>query len=517
MRFRKTVIFTFVILAAYIRRLLMTNDLAYKSLFIPGLQRTRDTIGKWKAWYAFEKARKTCPAYRSFSSKNGSEVRLRGWSWIPDFSGVKPMDKPDYIRVFSMAERCHGGRIPTRGAVIDESSGSTGKPNNWVRGKGEREAVARVMQIALRQLLGNGKPIMFINAFALGPWATGMTVSGSIVDVVLLKSTGPDIDKIITTLKDFGPEYQYVIAGYPPFLKQLVDKEGLNWAEFDIVAFYGGEGMSEDMRSYLMRAFKKVYGDYGASDLEINISAENDFTIAFRQAMARNAGLRHAVNARVAGVCKDTRRLTDALPHVFQYNPMDYMVESNDQGELLVTLCRADTVAPKIRYNIHDNGFVMSHREAVRILQAHGENVANLPDAIMGDLPLMFHYGRSDLSVSFYGCKVTPGEIEKIVFSIPELAEVFNSFRLITYADAQQNKQLTLAIELGQDKPQPADVEALRERIFAALRVANQDYRESERIFSPDGIVPKLEFYGFRQGPFVGSDIRLKSRYTEEK
>src|SRR5688500_579242 len=207
MQVRKRIIFAFVIIAAYIRRLLMTNDTAYKTLFIPGLQRTRSTIGKWKAWYVFEKARRTCPAYADFLRKNPGEVRLNGWSWVPDFSQVVPMDKPNYIKPYTIPQRCHGGRIPSRGVVIDESSGSTGKPNNWVRGKGEREAVARVMQIALKQLLGNRKQILFVNAFALGPWATGMFVSGSIVDVVTLKSTGPDIEKIITTLKDFGPGY----------------------------------------------------------------------------------------------------------------------------------------------------------------------------------------------------------------------------------------------------------------------------------------------------------------------
>ncbi len=514
---RKQLIFAFVIIAARCRKLLMTNDFAYKLLFLPGLARVRDVVGKWKAWYAFEKASKQCPAYTDFLSKHGGRVKLKGWSWVPDFSGVTPMDKPNYIKAYTIPERCHGGRIPTRGAVIDESSGSTGKPNNWVRGKDEREAVARIMQLALQELLGNRKQIMFVNAFALGPWATGMCVSGSIVDVVLLKSTGPDIDKIITTLRDFGPGFQYVIAGYPPFLKQLVDSNGVDWSKYDIVAFYGGEGMSEDMRTYLMRAFTKVYGDYGASDLEINVSAENDFTIEFRREMARNAPFRHAVNARVAAKCADTRRLADALPHVFQYNSMDYLVETNELGELLVTLCRHTNVAPKIRYNIHDNGHVMTYRDAVKLAQAHGVDTSAFPVAILGDLPLMFLYGRSDLSVGFYGCKITPGEVEKIIFSMPELAEAFNSFRLITFEDAQHDKQLTLAIELGQGKAAPADSETMRERIFSALRGANQDYRESERIFTAKGVVPKLEFHGFREGPFVGSDIRLKSKYTDEK
>lgn len=54
-----------------------------------------------------------------------------------------------------MASRCYGGKLPVRGAVIDQSSGSTGKPTSWVRGPDERKAVARIMQLALREHVGN--------------------------------------------------------------------------------------------------------------------------------------------------------------------------------------------------------------------------------------------------------------------------------------------------------------------------------------------------------------------------
>ncbi len=84
---------------------------------------------------------------------------------------IPAMDKPNYILPYTIEQRCVGGKMPMRGAVIDESSGSTGEPNNWVRGPEERKHVARMLQISMHHMLG-GKPRMFINAFALGPWAT---------------------------------------------------------------------------------------------------------------------------------------------------------------------------------------------------------------------------------------------------------------------------------------------------------------------------------------------------------
>ncbi|CAN5195407.1 phenylacetate--CoA ligase family protein [soil metagenome] len=515
MNLKKTLIFGVVRLTGFIRQRLMRQDFAYKLLFIEQLSGFRTLLGKWKAWYCFEKAQQQCPAYKSFLETNPGTVRLNGW--VPDFSQVPPMDKPTYIKAYTMAERCHGGVIPTRGAVIDTSSGSTGKPTAWVRGRDEREAVARVMQIALRQLIPD-KQILFLNAFALGPWATGMSVSHAVSDECLLVSVGPDVDKIVELMNDFGPDkFKYVIAGYPPFLKMLVDSPAVNWKSFDAIGFYGGEGMSEAMRTYLMGAFGAVYGDYGASDLEINIGAENDFTVGLRRLMAANPELRHRLNSRLSNL-PGLERLVDGLPHVFQYNQLDYVVETNGEGELLITLCRASNVAPKIRYNIHDNGFVMPYHELLAILKDEGVDIADLPPVI-ASLPLMFHYGRSDLAVSYYGCKIPPAAIEKIFFELSEMAKIFNSFRLITKEDDNHDKHLTLAVELsrGVEPPSADDSERLQGLIFAALARDSQDYRESSRIALQRRVTPSLAFHRFREGPFVGSDIRMKAKYTEEK
>ena len=82
-----------------------------------------------------------------------------------------------------------------------------------------------------------------------------MNVSMSIVDVSILKSTRPDIEKIVTTLEQFGPAYRYLICGYPPFLKRLVECERIDLSAYDVSAAVGGEGMSESLRDYMLRAF----------------------------------------------------------------------------------------------------------------------------------------------------------------------------------------------------------------------------------------------------------------------
>lgn len=509
-KMRRLIVFTLVTIAAFLRTRQAKQDIFYKLILTDRLSSLRDLFGRWKAWYCFEKARKDCPAYAQFIEENPGEVTLVGWT--PDFSQVPATDKPNYVKRYPMADRCHGGKLPLKG-VIDTSSGSTGKATPWPRGNPEREAAARTLLVGLRQLIPT-KPILFINAFALGPWATGMCVSNAVTEECLLISVGPDIDKITEVLSYFRPDqFVYVIAGYPPFLKMLVDSKVID-KKFEAIAFYGGEGMSEAMRDYLLASFTAVYGDYGASDLEINIAAESDFTIALRKLMASNENLRHSVNTKIASLT-GLERLVDALPHVFQYNSLDFFIESNSNGELLITACRESNAAPKIRYNIHDNGFVMTYGELLELLQEQNIDVRDFP-RVLANLPLMFLYGRSDLSLSYYGCKIPPAAIEKILFEITELASVFNSFRLITQEDKNHNKRLTLAIELSQGQEPPSNVEKFKEKIFTALGHDSQDYREAARIAAQRGITPTLSFYRFREGPFTGADIRLKAKYTQE-
>jgi phenylacetate-CoA ligase len=500
---QRAFVFALVRVAGVVRRILTSSNGTYKLLFLPGFEALRWRLGKWRAWFAFERARREVPAYRDFLAAHG-RVDVRA-TWLdPDLTAIPVTDKASYVKQYSIEARCRGGRLPAAGAVIDESSGTSGVPNNWVRGPHERAEVKQALQLALHHQLGK-EPLFVINAFALGPWATGMNVSMSVVDIAVLKSTGPDIAKIESTLRLFGPEYRYVITGYPPFLKTLVDTADVDWPRYDLTAIYGGEGMSEGMRTYLGRVFRRVYGSYGASDLEINIAGENDFTIALRRLLAE----RHDLRERLL-------RVRDAgLPMIFQYNPIDYHVESSPEGELVVTLGRAGNASPKIRYNIRDLGHVIRFPELKRLLATCGIAPSDLA-AGTSDLPLLFLYGRADDALAYYGCKVTPTDVEAAVFSLPALAAAVNSFALVVSEDEQANKLLTIALELAQGREAPGDLAVVRRELLERLEHVNQDYREAAR-FMPEAAVPALELHRFGEGPFAGGDIRLKKHYVQRK
>jgi hypothetical protein len=138
---------------------------------------------------------------------------------------------------------------------------------------------------------------------------------------------------LLGTLELLGPKYRYVVTGYPPFLKGLVDTAKLDFSEFDICAVVGGEGMSEPLRASLNRCFRKTISSFGASDLEINLAVETDFTIALRQAIAGNAALG-----------RDLYGDREGLPMIFQYDPLNTWIESDADRTLLFTLNRLENV-----------------------------------------------------------------------------------------------------------------------------------------------------------------------------
>ncbi len=466
---------------------------AYRLLFAPVIGgHARDRVARTRASAAFYNARSTVPAYREFLREHNAENPAT-WEQVP------PMDKASYIKRWPLESLCQGGTLPQRGAVIDESSGSSGTASNWIRGADERAATRRLIQYSARSVFGN-ESFILLNAFALGPWATGMNVSMSLVDRCVLKSIGPDVGKVVSTLKLLGPKYRYVITGYPPFLKVLVDTADIEWKEFDVCAVVGGEGMSEPLRAALNKCFRKTISSYGASDLEINLGVETEFTMGLRQAIASDASLGESIYGR------------EALPMIFQYDPLNVLIESDAERSLLFTINRLENVSPRIRYNLHDRGVVRSMEGVQKVLRDRKLRVEQQGTSI--NLPLLFHWGRQDNSVGFYGCKITPEDIQHVILRLSSLGGNVANFALHPYEDEHANKRLELLLELAEGVVVPTGdgANALSDDIWRELAAVNQDFRESIKMI-PAERKPTLKLFPFGESPISGQDIRIKKRY----
>ena len=471
----------------------VTNSswLAYRMLFAPGMVGpARGWISRHRAAAAFYNARSRVPAYQEFLARRGA-TNPRGFDDIP------PMDKRNYITQWPIEKLCQGGRLPLRDAVIDESSGSSGTATNWVRGGTERAATRRLIQYSTRATLGDDGFIL-LNCFALGPWATGMNVSMSLVDRSIVKSIGPDAAKALATLKLFGPKYKYVIAGYPPFLKSLVDSADFDWTSYNVSAVVGGEAMSEPLRAALNARFRTTISCFGASDLEINLAIETPFTVALREAIMSDERLGRDIYGG------------EGVPMVFQYDPLNTFVESDADRSLLFTINRLENVSPRIRYNLRDRGIVRTVAELEPILRDHGLSAQGM--GIRTALPVMFHWGRQDSSVAFYGCKITPEDLQHVVMRLAHSLGAVANFALHPYEDADANKRLELWLEMEEGAEPPADREVATSDLLRELAVVNQDFREAVKMMRP-ALRPTVLFHRYGESPMSGQDGRIKRCY----
>ena len=471
-------------------------------------------LGQLRAERAAWRAVRNVPAYRRFLHDAG----IRGRSLYPlGILGRLPeTDKRSYVDRFGLLDRCVDGAVPYPGTTIDESSGSTGTPYNWIRGRHEREVAHRNIGFFARYAFGT-RPLVTINAFSMGAWAAGFNMSLGMLRHGIVKSVGPDIDKILSTLGYMGPGYRFLISGYPPFLKHLLDegdRRGFPWASYQLHALVGGEGMSEELRDLLLVRFRSVFSGYGATDIEIGMAGESPVSIAIRRLARARPEVRKALFGR------DPR-----LPMVFQYNPLIHFLEVNREHEIVCTVSRLDLLAPRIRYNVHDEGGLVDFETAAATLRRFGYDIARLgsapetagPRGLLPwvrpiPLPFVWVHGRRDATISVMGANIYPEDIEAIVYRDADLVPRLHSFLLSVVDDETGTPRPAVALELtdtaGVDDPWRA---RMSDRLRDGLRDLNIDFRSSIAEF-PAGMQPIVQTYGLGEGPFAADASRIKQR-----
>lgn len=459
-----------------------------------------DWTSRIRARRIYYYAVKHVPAYRKFIA----ETDVKNWSDIP-FT-----DKDTYIKKFATDERCANGEIPMTGIAIDESSGSTGTPYNWVRSLKEREQSHGFIAYFSTYFFGK-RPWITINAFSMGAWATGINMGIALQKNGNVKNTGPDIGKILHTLEFFGPKYEYLITGYPPFLKQLYDyarENNFPWENYSINALVGGEGMSEGLRDYLLPGFKKVCSGYGATDLEIGIAGETPLTIALRRLARENDAVRKVLFG------DDSR-----LPMIFQYNPVMHYIEVNKNRELIFTITRKSVLSPRIRYNIHDEGGIARYDQVAEKLRSVGIDIKTLTKDEENEqlkFPLMWIYGRRDFTISIMGANIYPEDIEQCLYADKELAKITRSFCQSVLEGENAAVRPAFYFEIT-ETPSEELKKKFAESILEKLIALNADFREAWHEY-PETLKPEIYLYEVGEGPFKRDQAKIKqSRVIKEK
>jgi phenylacetate-CoA ligase len=461
-----------------------------------------DAFSRARALRAAREAARHVPGYRDFLETNAIDPnRIRALEDLPE------TDKRTYIDAYPLAERVIGGRIPLLGTTIDESSGSTGTPYNWVRGEEERHHVRRMIAFFARYSFGDA-PLVVLNTFSMGAWATGLTMAIALEKRGLVKATGPDVDKVLNTIAQLGPGYRYLLVGYPPFIKVLLDegeRRGIDWSAHDAHCLLGGEGNSEALRDYLLRRCRSVYSGYGVTDVEIGLAAETPSSIGLRRLALERPDVATALFGE-----------SGRSPMVFQYNPFFHHIETNGNRELLFTVARHGTISPKVRYNPHDEGGVLRDDEVRGRLASVGvrlEDVAPASGRRLIRMPYLYVFGRKDSTVSVMGANIYPEDVESAIYAEPDLVRRILSFQLSLLEETPGETRPKLDVQLVDESP----TESLRAILAAAVtdrvRSFNRDYREAFGEYP--ALMPfVVELHRRAEGPFAGTDRRIKFRYV---
>ena len=441
-------------------------------------------ISQKKALHIFHKTSLDTPAYQQFLDHR--QVAPHDVRSIDAFNTIIPAtEKENYIKVYSYEDRCVNGCFPTHGN-IDESSGTSGKPTNWIRSVKEEDLLFKMAEFEFKYTFKTHKEnIMVISAWSSGPWATGIKFCQLMEHYALVKNTDTDVRSIVETLKLFGKKYHYLIAGYPPFLKKLIDESGkqIRWKQYRIDLLTGGEGIVLEWKEYMRKRLDKktkIISSYGASDIDIGVGFETPLCALIRELCAVNKDLRVALFGDLP-----------TLPMIFQYNPLthyitNYYNEYEKKHEFLITVLDDNVASPKVKYNLHDEGGVYSYRDMIYLVENLQPDYLsllkkgnNIPEDIL-HLPFIFLAGRTDGTISLDGANVYPHQIEICLHKDKTVAKKVQAFKIVRHEDKHCNITFVIKIEVKKGVARSFSLaRRIHNVILSHLLTINRDYEES--------------------------------------
>jgi len=431
---------------------------AFDDFFAPAPQRSRSWVLD-----LFRHTAATVPAYRKLLRENGIEPA--SIETFADFQRLPLLDKPSYHERYPLPELCRDGTLAGCD-MIAVSSGSSGRPTVWPRALEDELHVARRFEQVLVDGFGaDERSTLAVVCFPLGTWVGGLFTQACVRHLaakgcpITVVAPGNNKAEILRVLPELAPHFeQVVLLGYPPFLKDVIDSPGADWAAHRIKLVLAGEVFSEQWRDLVSQRagiadpVRDVASLYGTADSGV-LGNETALSVGIRRFFA----LRPDLAREVFG---DSR-----LPTLVQYDPASRFFEVHD-GTLVFT---ADGGIPLIRYRIADEGGVFAHDELLAFCAEHGFTPPPGPE-----LPFVFLFGRSLFTVSFFGANVYPENVT-VGLEQPGVSDaVTGKFVIESVEDADRDRTLRITVETAPGRT--ADARAVAESIRDQLVRLNSEF-----------------------------------------
>ncbi|MBU6214798.1 hypothetical protein KGM48_03090 [Patescibacteria group bacterium] len=448
----------------------------------------------------FKKMAIGIPAYRKFLRENG--IRREAVKTIEDFSSVPAITKQNYLRKYSPAELLWNGSTCS-GHVLTSTSGSTGKPTYFARSHEVDEHSSFIHELIFRtSSLKKDKSTLVIVCFGMGVWIGGLItyqafeLMGRRGYPISILTPGINKAEILKALTDLAPQYdQVILAGYPPFLKDVIDEalaQGFSFANHRMMLLFAAEAFTETFREYLAKkvGIENVLTDainiYGSADIG-SMAFETPLSILARRLALKDEKL-------FADIFGNTTK----TPTFAQYVP-EFVSFEAPNGEILIS---GDSALPLLRYSIGDHGGVYTFRDLVERYKAHGVDLMKEAQAAgirrqVYELPFVYVFERIDLATTLYGLQVYPETIKEVLLNKQYVDTLTGKLTLITKYDDNQDQYLEINIE---QKPKKEVSKALESDLLAeivkGLREKNSEYRELSK-FLGKRAEPKLIFWPY--------------------
>lgn len=437
------------------------------------------------------------PAYQSFLDKAG--VDPASVTNFDDFVALVPlMDKQSYLREYSLSELCLDGDL-LHNRIISVSSGSSGVPFYWPRGAAQdNDGVAMHTKIYTDIFEMDTTPTLLVICFSMGTWIAGSFTTASSLGYadlghpLSIVTPGLEKQEAINAVKNLAGHYeQVVIAGYPPFVKDIIEegkRAGVDWTVVKTRLLMAGEAFSEEWRDHMLGLIHSddPYHDtvniFGSADAGM-LGHETPLSIIVRRIYNQRPDLLK----EVFGV--------DILPSIVQYDPSRRYFEAVD-GEIVFSTAAG---IPLIRYNIKDTGGVVPFDDMIDPIRELVTEEAERAGITLEtwDMPFVYLNGRKDFSVTIYAVNIYPENIKAGLLDVAVRDLVTGKFTMATKNRSDMEQYFEINVELNPDVHPIGELhDAIRTALIDHLCELNTEFRKLRAVIQ-DRALPEVNLLSF--------------------
>lgn len=457
---------------------------------------------KKKSLQLFYDAAKRVPAYKKFLKQN--KIDPKKIVFYKDLQSIPATTKDNYLRKYTLEQLSWDGKLNSssnNSLVFTSTSGSTGEPFYFSRNSVVDKQAAIIHELFFKNSKHSSKsPTLVIVCFGMGVWVGGLItyqafeITGRGDYPISIITPGINKEEIFKILNKLSPHFkQIILAGYPPFLKDIVDEADdrkINLKKLNIRLLFAAEAFTENFRNYLAKKTKlnnvllDTMNIYGSADIGA-MAFETPLSILIRRIALKNANI-------FSDIFSDIEK----IPTLTQYIPSFISFETKD-NKLHIT---GNSSIPLVNYSIGDHGGTFTFTQIKEKLASHGINLekeakrAGIKNHIY-QLPFVYVYERIDMSTTLYGLQIYPETIRETLLKKPFSEFLTGKLTLISKFDINHNQYLEINLELRK-KGEVSNMlkTQLLNEIVNNLRAKNSEFRELSD-FLGDRAVPTLVFW----------------------